>query len=174
MSKGPGRVERRIAVLIEEERDNAFTLEELCERVYAGVNRIEKKHRISVARAARSLAKRRSEFQCWRSERRGGPLVFLRHDEVMSYAMARLKTDKFNYYGDPAAHPSNRSDEDDLRESLRTRDAHLVAPVSGAWWRFVQMFLAERDGDGERLAQLKGAANVDMARVMASFGKAAA
>jgi hypothetical protein len=51
MSKGPGQI-------------NAFTLEDLCERVYPGVNRIEKKHHVSVARAARNLGRLIATFPC--------------------------------------------------------------------------------------------------------------
>jgi len=49
MSRGPGRIERAIAAILDAESDNAFTTEDLCERVYRGVNRVEKKHRGRVA-----------------------------------------------------------------------------------------------------------------------------
>ena len=44
MSRGPGRIERAIASVFDAEPDNAFTTEELCKRVYCGVNRVKKKH----------------------------------------------------------------------------------------------------------------------------------
>jgi len=34
MSGGPGRIERAIEALFDADRDNAFTVEELCERIY--------------------------------------------------------------------------------------------------------------------------------------------
>ena len=40
MSMGPGRIERAIAALLDGEADSAFTTEDLCERVYSGVNRV--------------------------------------------------------------------------------------------------------------------------------------
>jgi hypothetical protein len=52
MSKGPGRVSRAIEAALEAEPDNAFTVEDLCDRVYRGINRVEKKHRVAVLRAA--------------------------------------------------------------------------------------------------------------------------
>jgi hypothetical protein len=58
MSRGPGRIERAIAAILDGEADNAFTTEDLCERVYSGVNRVEKKHRVAVLRAANRLVKR--------------------------------------------------------------------------------------------------------------------
>jgi hypothetical protein len=98
MSRGPGRVERAIEAVFDTERDNAFTLEDLGERVYPGVDRIEKKHRAVIARAARNLGRRRPEIHCLEGEGLGGALVFFRHDEVVSYAMARLKAAPWNRY----------------------------------------------------------------------------
>ena len=34
MSRGPGRIERAIAHILDSEADNAFTTEDLCERIY--------------------------------------------------------------------------------------------------------------------------------------------
>ena len=56
MSKGPGRVSRAIEAILEAEPDNAFSVEDLCDRVYPGINRVEKKHRVSVLRAANLVA----------------------------------------------------------------------------------------------------------------------
>jgi hypothetical protein len=44
-------------------------------------------------RAAKSVAKRHPNFEWWRSEHLGGTLIFFLADNVMSYAMARLKAD---------------------------------------------------------------------------------
>ena len=98
MSRGPGRIEQAIAALLDAEPDNAFTTEELCERVYPGVNRVEKKHRVAVLRAANKLIKRRDNTDCMRCGNLGGTRVYFNLDNVMSYAMARLKTDRLNHY----------------------------------------------------------------------------
>jgi hypothetical protein len=156
MSRGPGKIERALDALFDAERDDAFTLEELCERVYPGVNRIEKKHRISVARAARRVLGRGPEIYCWRGGGLGGELVYSRMDEVLSYAMGQLKADWFTYYRtkDERILPHRRKEEGDLRALLAEgRYQDLVAP-GGAWWRHVEMFRARRDGDHERLAPL--------------------
>ena len=131
VSRGPGRVERAIEALFDAERDNAFTLEELCERIY-GVHRVKDpelsdpkrlrpSHRNAMTAAAHRVAARRPEIQIERSGGLGGALVFFRHDEVMSYAMARLKADN------PQPIPQQRSalvldpvDEQDLaKEACR-------------------------------------------------------
>ena len=44
---------------------------------------------MSVALAAHTLALKRPEIQCWKSETLGRALVFPRHDEVTSCAIAR-------------------------------------------------------------------------------------
>jgi hypothetical protein len=176
MSKGPGRVSRAIEAALDAEPDNAFTVEDLCDRVYRGINRVEKKHRVAVLRAAKAIVARHPDLDCMTSEGLGTLVIFNRSC-VMSYAMARLKTDQFNRYrsndrrdkwtpprwltkgyGDPGKgivwrfrHQSTT--EAELRAALGDeRRRKLVAP-GGAWWRHVQIHIAERDGDAEKLAQ---------------------
>ena len=55
MSRGAGHIQRTILVLIETDADGAWTLGQICHHVYAGINRIEKKHRVAVARALRKM-----------------------------------------------------------------------------------------------------------------------
>jgi hypothetical protein len=102
----------------------------------------------------RNVATRRPEIQILRGQSHGRALVFFRHDEVMSYGMARLKTIGRYRSNDPRSSWSN--DEQALRRHLAERQ-HLVEP-GGAWWEHVQMFLAERDGDADRLAELEAEA----------------
>ena len=94
MSRGHGKVQRAILAAFKAEPDNAFVLSELCERVYPGLNRIEKKHRNAVARAAKAIPSitytRRGTLGC--------ELVFYDPLNVMSYAMARLKSDELEHY----------------------------------------------------------------------------
>jgi hypothetical protein len=56
MSKGPGRVQRAILALIAANPNGAWTTEDLCRAAYPGVNRVEKKHRLSALRALRTMA----------------------------------------------------------------------------------------------------------------------
>lgn len=56
MSRGQGKIRRAIEAVFAAEPDNALLLSELCERVYRrSRKRIEKKHRISVARRQKTL-----------------------------------------------------------------------------------------------------------------------
>jgi len=112
MRKRPGRVEQIIEAVFATEPDNAFMIEDLCDRVYPG-EPIEKKHRVSVLRAAKHVAKRRGEIDTMTGEGRGGTLIFFDQYCVLSYAMARLKRVDYR--------------TDDERRSLRQHEADLRA-----------------------------------------------
>jgi hypothetical protein len=186
MSRGPGRIERAIAAILDGEADNAFTTEDLCERVYPGVNRVEKKHRVAVLRAANKLVKRRDNTGCMRCENLGSTRVYFNIDNVMSYAMARLKTDVFNHYrsnddrwftprgrfrdamgykkGYQYQHP--RKTEAKLRAELAEggQDHKHVVP-GGVWWKHAQHAIAEmeakRVGDTKRLEEIEAERKAD-------------
>ena len=161
MSKGPGRIERALAAIFDCERDNAFAVEDLAERIYPGYPDLQgepvaKRHRVSIIRAARNLARRRQEIECVARGAWGRTaLVFFRHDEVMSYAMSRLKADRFERYRNHDPRLDWTRDEADLRRRLADeRHRELVGP-RGAWRRHVDIFLAQRDGDTEKGARLE-------------------
>ena len=150
MSRRPGRIERALVAIFDGERNNAFTIQDLCERIWPDVypgpqaGRIERKHRGTVIRAARNIARQRPEIQSLHSQRLGNGLVFFRHDEVMSYAMARLKADRFQRYRvkDPRLHWSK--DERGLRRELDDESYRKLIGPGGAWRRQVEIFLARR------------------------------
>jgi hypothetical protein len=56
MSKGPGRVQRRLAEIFQKNPEGMFLTKELCSRVYQ-TGRVQKWHRVSVLRALKSLAR---------------------------------------------------------------------------------------------------------------------
>ena len=58
MTIGPGRIERAIAATFFAQPSMTFTVEELVVIAYPGLNRIEKKHRVAVRRAANKVAVR--------------------------------------------------------------------------------------------------------------------
>ena len=92
MSRGPGRIERAIEALFRECPKDAFTVEDIADRIYGGINRTEKRHRVSVLRAAKKVCERMTDWTWYLSETRGNTLVFWNRRNVMSYATARLKT----------------------------------------------------------------------------------
>jgi hypothetical protein len=79
--------------------------------------------------------------------------VFCRLDNLNSYALGWLKS-MYHYEDSP------ERTEDDLRDMLAGvggnfywRD-YLKPGPEGYWWRAVELFLAERDGDTEKVAYL--------------------
>jgi len=97
MSRGPGKIERAIEAVFAAEPDDAFTTADLCDRVYPGLNRVEKKHQVAVIRAAKKVCGR-TGWVCYRTESLGGTLVFCNPFDVMSYAIGRTKADMFTNY----------------------------------------------------------------------------
>jgi hypothetical protein len=54
MSRGPGRIQQMIVELIASDEHGAWKVGQICEHLYAGM-RVEKKHRVAVTRALRSM-----------------------------------------------------------------------------------------------------------------------
>jgi hypothetical protein len=139
-----GRIQRVLVKIFDRERDNAFTTEDLCERIWPDLSpdQIKKSHHGTVIRAVRHIASQRPEIQWLHTQRRGGALVFFRHDEVMSYAMARLKADRFERYRSRRLPWS--SGEEALRRELDNESYRKLIGPGGAWRRQVEIFLARR------------------------------
>jgi hypothetical protein len=136
------------------------TTEDLCERVYPGVNRVEKKHRVAVLRAANRLVKRRDNTDCMRCENLGGTRVYFNIDNALSYAMARLKANNLNRYRSKDdrwftpkpkwfrdvmgykkgyQYQEHRSSEAELRTELAEGGrSHKYVVPGGAWWKHTQ------------------------------------
>jgi hypothetical protein len=177
MSRGPGKIQRAIEAAFRAEPDNAFLLSEMCERVYPGVNRIEKKHRVAVARAVRAIP----QLGCWHRETLGRELVIFDPCDVMSRGMATLKADRLSGYeqnNDPRkaevrkrcawlvslnpqkyghyANAEREISEQELRNSLASGgENHRLVMPGGAWWRHTEMERAKRRGDVETYDRLR-------------------
>jgi hypothetical protein len=157
MSKGPGRIQRAIKALFEAEPDNAFTTTELCERVY-GVKDTGKRHRIAVIRAAKTIP----GLDHWAGENLGKQLVFYDPLNVMSYAMARLKSGFLENYrnADPRCPPHWKTDtEADLRAKLGNDEYRKLICEGGSWWLHTEISRAKARGDQKRAAQLQAQAD---------------
>lgn len=76
MSRGPGHVERAIKAAFDAEPKRVFTTEYLLIKVYERATKIEKKHRVSVIRAAKLVLKLESDWRMIRSRLPGAPLLF--------------------------------------------------------------------------------------------------
>jgi hypothetical protein len=147
MSRGPGKIQRAVIAVFEAEPENGFLLSELCERVYRGINRVEKKHRVAVARAAHGIP----WLAHMKRDTLGGELVFYNPASVVAYGIARLKGDNFGRYErntDPRVSWRQPKSENDLRESLLPEGSHhKYIAEGGAWRRFAAMEHAKLIGD---------------------------
>ncbi len=137
MSKGPGRVGRAIEAALAAEPDNAFTVEDLCDRVYVG-ERIEKKHRVAVIRAAKRVADRNDNIAITQSVHLGSALIFYHRYNVMSYAMAQLKG-LSSYRTKDIRRLDTNWDESHLRAMIAGGIAHQHVVPGAVWWRNVEI-----------------------------------
>lgn len=138
-SKPLGRedIERTISNAFTSNPDGAFSTDDLCDRVYLGLSRPNRKHRASIIPVAKKVCERLGEhWQWWRSEHRGGALVFFNHASVMSYAIGRLKVDLYK------CRPGSTEEELKAEISPGGRYHHHVVE-GGAWWKHCQEDIAE-------------------------------
>jgi hypothetical protein len=180
MSKGPGRIERAIAAILDAEPDNAFTTEDLCKRIYK-VEEVEKRHRVAVLRAAANVMKRRDVMRIWKSDTLGETKVYFDITNVMSYAMAAMKADFLFHYSNH--NPNVWYTEGETEAELRAKvlpggEWHdRVKKPNGAWYRHSQEAKAEieakRAGNNVKLKKLQAKheekSRKVMRKVIASF-----
>lgn len=150
MSRGPGKIEKAVEAAFRENPDHAYTVEDLADHVFFGINRIEKKHRVSLIRATKKVCSR-LDWSWFISGGKGGTLVFFNPYSVMSYGMGSIKAaDISNHYRskDPRIPDHWRTDEADVLARLQPggRD-HGKIIEGGTWWKFVKMNVIERDKD---------------------------
>ena len=135
------QIEQAIEQVFAADPDNAFTIYDLCQRVYPGLGEPEKKHRIAVIAAAKRLVERQgSSLDIWRGDTPGRRLVFYNFERLTSYAMARMKSGWLWC----------RSSDEEIRATLAPGGNHHECVVEGgAWWRHWQLYLAEAKGETE-------------------------
>lgn len=168
MSRGPGRVERAIEAAFVASPDAAFSVAELGPVAYSGLNRVEKRHRVAIIRAADRVASR----LWWAkliSERPGGEIIYCNTLNVRSYALGRSRADFcFNNLslevivrlieapvpGDPYAYRSRWD---------------LVRP-GGAWWKHVEIAKARKAGNTAEAERVGAELRADVAQRFAALG----
>ena len=148
MSKRSGRIQRAITAIFDSAPDNAFTIGDLCEKVY-GVSHVERKHRVSVLRAAKHVAERRDTLRSFRFLQ-GRTWVYFNICSPMSYAMAWLKSDYiFHYRRKKRGLTRSGCSENELRSMLlgkhkdKRHDYRDWIKPGGAAWIAVQSWKAE-------------------------------
>lgn len=137
MSRGPGKIERSLDALFRDNPSDHFTTTELVERIFPGVNRVEKKHRVTVMRAGYKVAKR-MHWTCSRQRRPGGEIVFFNLCDLRSYAVGRMRV---IYCATRAA--ANAVWNDEANRMWRSWQP------GGSWDRQVRINRLRRDGPAE-------------------------
>lgn len=147
MSRGPGKVEQAVERTFKRLADQSLSTEELCEHVYPDTY-IEKRHRVSVLRAAKKVAARMHwDFGPITRATLSGEhgLVFYNKLDLQSYALARMRM-HFGWGNQEAAL--------EWLQKPDTRDYAHIQP-GGIYWLHVERWKAEAEGDLERAAQMK-------------------
>lgn len=73
---------RAIKAAFDAEPTRVFTVEDLYAHVYGRANKIEKKHRVSLIRAAKRVLQRESDWRMIRSRLPGAPLLFFNRNFI--------------------------------------------------------------------------------------------
>lgn len=148
MSKGPGRVER---VILEAfgVSGRSYTVEDLFYLAYPDAPTLERKHRGAIKRAASNVSAK-TGWKTWRRRNRGGGYIYYDPCDLISYSTTRLKADGFY-----------RSTEEILTSLAEGGRNHELIVEGGTWWRFVQIAIAERDGDEVTRQRLQAEADAE-------------
>lgn len=94
MSRGPGKIERAVEALFLENPRRSFTGEEVALACYQGINRPEKKHRVSTLRAVKKVAPKLhwGEGFIWGST---GSVIFYNLLDLRSFAVGRTRAHEY-------------------------------------------------------------------------------
>jgi hypothetical protein len=150
MGRGPGRIEQAIEATFTRFPDQTFSTAELGLIVYPGINRIEKKHRVSIVRAADKVAKRIA----WSARRARAPagaggVVYYNLLNARSYRLGMLRAGIFSR-SEPLRELEERLDNPDVRNA----EWSDIQP-GGVWAMHVEIHkdLARNLAEGERLRE---------------------
>jgi hypothetical protein len=138
-----GFVQRVIDALFSGDPEGVFTTGDLCREVYAWERgelsgeiytawrgypgKVTKAQRVAVIRAAKAVVKEHPGMHAWKSCKRGGTWVFFHRDNVMSYAIAPVRSERQPYGNDPG----NKEAREKLEGDEHSWEA--MAP-GGKWW----------------------------------------
>ena len=159
MSNKIATIESEITALFAAEPDNAFTVEEMCERIFPDLKHAARKRRRVVLKAAKNLMQREGRLSFLRSSARGHTVIFFIDTCIISYAMACQKR-----------WPWQPKSDADLRARLSEGGEHFkdIQP-GGVWWRHTQLQIAKRAGDLKRFEELRAEQDESLASMAAAI-----
>jgi hypothetical protein len=150
MSRGPGHIQRVILALTEGDPhgDGAWTLSQICEQAYPGINRPEKKHRVAVARALRKM----TLPETWEVRRmEGHGEEYCLHNACSLTSVARMDWLAECKQCDQRGHPRPN---DDIAEFMRRR-AWWYEPSTERYNAYARVQRAIRWRDGSEVERLE-------------------
>ena len=155
MSRGPGRIEKTLRELFANNPTDSFTTEELVVAAFPGVNRIEKKHRVSALRAARRIVETDPNWRLTQTDSRGGLRIAYNADDLQSFGLGRLMET-----GARVSSWRGRTEFYQSKEAMRAK-ASKSSPHEAAWYRDVLIHRAQRDGDADTAVTLTAQRDAD-------------
>lgn len=157
MSRGPGKIERALLALFAANPSAAFTVEELAEVIYRGINRIEKKHRVAIIRAARKAASS-AGWRTWTSESPGSRLVYLNPLDFRSYATGWLRSEM-------SWHSCTPQEIAEMLDNPKAYFTHWAQWQPGGTWHYhVLINRAKAAGDDLEVGRLRDELELTVAR----------
>ena len=120
MSRGPGRIQRAIHVLIASDVHGAWLVSDICRHVYPEFDGVEKKHQVAVNRALTSMLL--PEFwEARYSGARGNMRVLYNTRDPESAAKAECLTKRDNDWDDFREQIASERHEPEIDESVQAR-----------------------------------------------------
>jgi hypothetical protein len=141
MSRGPGRIQRAIEFAFKANPASTFAVDDLTTLAYPGINRIEKKHRVAVLRAAASA----SETCGWwyaRAERPGHQVIYGNPVDLRSYATWKMRLD----FSTGGLSLEEMTAALDYPAAGWSQEWRRIQPPDGAWWKHVEINKARANG----------------------------
>ncbi len=157
---GPGHLMRAVARLFFEQPNGAWTVEDLCERVLGlAPGMVEQRHRVCLRCAASEFIAYTEDWAVGQSQGPGRLLVYFNRASVLSYALARLKSDRQYRYQSRIDGEGPLNEADLLQRLAPDGKEHYLITEGGAWRRHVERYItirnALRAGNGAQVAKIK-------------------
>ena len=127
MSKGPGKVQCAVRQLLISNPDSAFTIEDICRRVYA-IETVEKKHKVAVYRAIYKM--KSPDGQAWSFDWEKARYSWHQRHVLWNFFSVEsyLATLRLSWWWKEADAPKRRSQhEDRIALHIAKRDGTAIA-----------------------------------------------
>ena len=164
MSRGPGRIQTAIENAFRRNPSATYAVDELALIAYPALNRVEKKHRVAVIRAADAVA-RDLGWQGMRAERPGHPVIYGNTLDLRSYATWNMRRD-FLSGALTAEQIATALDDPKAWHSQWS----YVQP-GGAWWKHVEINKARAAGDSAKADAVVAELNASIDARLATMPK---